>query len=113
MKAETRKFNHNFTIEMLGSMPISKKQTLHNALNRNDILTTYYGLDYQTVTVYKEGWYIECEGCRSRFGIWVGDKDGSFEYGKKKPTESKLSKLYRYDPEITSDDFYEITKELF
>lgn len=110
---QTRKFNHDFTIEMLQGMPREKKKVLNNALNRTNYLTSYYGLSLQNVTVYKEGWYIDFEGCRAGFKMWIGDEDGTFVYGKKKPINSKLNRLHSYDPEIYEADFVEIVKEVW
>ena len=94
----TRELNREFTKDILRAMPEDKKKVLVNALDRNCILTSYWGLDNQSVEVYKEGWYIKMEGCRSSFTMWVGDNDGEFVFGNRKPR--KLSYLHSYNPDI-------------
>lgn len=110
MTAETRKFNNDFTKEMLMQMPAEKKEQLHRAMQRGFYFTTYAGLDYQTVEVYKEGWYIILEGCQTAFKMWVGDDDGCFVYGKRKPNKNKLSLLHRYSPDLTEKDLYDVVE---
>lgn len=108
MTNSTRTFLNDFTKDLLREMPEDKKQVLRNACYRNLILTSYYGLDNQSVRVYKEGWYIEMEGCRCRFAMWVGDNDGDFTYGNRKPREDKLSYLYSFSPDIDFMHNFEI-----
>ena len=110
MTAETRKFNNDFTKEMLMQMPAEKKEQLHKAMQRGFYFTTYAGLDYQTVEVYKEGWYIILEGCQTAFKMWVGDDDGCFVYGKRKPNKNKLSLLHRYSTDLTEKDLYDVVE---
>ena len=102
----TRKFNKTFTMDMLRAMPEEKNKVLINALTRNDILTSFWGLGNQVVEVYKEGWYINMEGCRCSFAMWVEDNDGEFVFGKRKPKNIHL--LYRYDPDIDFMHEFEI-----
>ena len=108
MRIETRKWNHQFIMDMISEAPVTEKKKLYNALNRNNILTTYYGLDWQSVTVYKEGWYMVFRGCRCQFTMWVANCDGVFVFGKRKTIERKLNRLYAFDPEISSFDFDEL-----
>lgn len=101
---EMQEFNKNFTIEILMAMPEEKKRMLEKQMERTGYLTTYFGLDYQDVDVYKEGWYIKMDGCQSSFRIWVGDNDGEFVFGKRKPKDSKLSYLHTYTPGISEQE---------
>lgn len=79
--------------EMLNKMSQVKRTAYHNAVRRNLILTSSYDLEDVTMTVYKEGWYLVLEGCRSKFAIWYNDEDGELVEGRK-PVERKLHKLY-------------------
>lgn len=89
-------FQHDFAMDILKAMPENKKETLKHALDRNCILTTTYGLySSQTITVYKEGWYIELDGCRCNFKVWAGDNDGEFVFTRK-PNEKNLHPLYSH-----------------
>lgn len=90
-------FQHDFAMDILKAMPENKKESLRHALDRNCILTSYYGLSSsQTITVYKEGWYLELHGCRCCFKVWAGDNDGEFSFTRK-PPEKKLHKIYSHD----------------
>lgn len=81
--------------EMFKVIPADKLNTFNGAINRNAILTSSYFLAHGTLTVYKEGWYVEFEGCRSRFGYWCADNDGVFVPGRK-PSADKLRKLWSW-----------------
>lgn len=90
----TKEFMHDFTMYMLSEMPESKKETLRKACERNDYLTSFYGLSSnQVIHVYKEGWYLQLDGTRCSFKVWAYDNDGEFVFARK-PKESKLHKLY-------------------
>lgn len=80
---------------MIGAMPGEKKRVFINACVRNDILTTYYGMGFSTLTIYKEGFYIEFSGCRCSFSCYMEDHDGELQL-KRKPKESKLNKLWSF-----------------
>lgn len=108
---DTRAWNKEFAKELINGMPIKKKTVLANALYRNMYLTSFYGMNRQSVRVYKEGWYIEFEGTRSSFAAWVKDDDGTFVYGMKKPSEDKLSYLYSFDPDIWEHEFAELVRD--
>lgn len=82
------------TVEMMvEAMPESKLQVFRNACCRSAILTSYYGLGFSTLTIYKEGYYLEMQGCRSGFAVFVKDMDGELEVTRK-PKDSKLSRLW-------------------
>ena len=87
------RWNEELIKDMLAQMPESKKELLKKACHRNCLLTSSYSLENLTLTVYKEGWYIEMEGCRVNFKLWAGDNDGEFVFGRK-PAESRLNRLY-------------------
>ena len=95
-------------IEMImKALPDSKKKSLYNATNRNCILTSEYLLRNGTITTYKEGWYLELEGCRSRFAVWAWDCDGVVEIGRK-PIDSKINKIWGLAFDNTSLDAYPV-----
>ena len=95
-------------IEMImRSLPDSKKKSLYDATNRNCILTSEYLLRNGTITTYKEGWYLEMVGCRSRFAVFAFDRDGEIEIGRK-PIDRKLHKLWAIDFDNTSLDAYPV-----
>lgn len=79
--------------EMLITMPVAKKFALEKACLRNALLTSYFGLENMTLTVYVEGWLLTLNGCRSSFSVYAKDNDGVLEFTRK-PAESKLRKLY-------------------
>ena len=86
----------NMTVEMIfEAMPESKKEVFRNACARNDILTTTYGLMFSTLTVYKEGFYIEMNGTRSRFAAFARDYDGELVI-ERKPKADKLNELWSF-----------------
>ena len=95
--------NKEMVRDILTAMPREKKIQLHNACYRNYLLTSTYGLEFTTITIYNEGWYVEMEGTRCGFRIWVGDNDGEFVFGKRKPKESTLHKIWK-DRGATSVD---------
>ena len=83
----------SFTAYLFEHMPKDKQMSFARASYRNCYLTSEYTLRNAHLTVYKEGWYIEFEGCRSRFAAFAADNDGEFVW-KKKPVDSKLHKLW-------------------
>ena len=100
MKKDWGRFDEEFTVMLLKAMPEEKKQVLRNALNRNAYFTSAWTLEHGTLTVYKEGWYIELTGTQSGFKVFVLDNDRFDKVGNepfkviRKPVESKLNKLY-------------------
>ena len=86
--------NKEIVNRMLDEMPENKKATLRNALTRNCILTSYYGLSLGTLSVYKEGFYLEFTGTRCSFSVYAKDADGELVFGRK-PQEKSLNLLYR------------------
>lgn len=88
-----KQINKEIAREMLDRLSDQKKKVLDAALRRNAILTSDYGLENATLNVYKEGFYLVLEGCRSRFAVWYADNDGELIEGRK-PQENKLHKLY-------------------
>lgn len=84
------------TVEMMFEvLPKEKKEVFENACHRNDILTTYYGLGFSELSIYKEGYYLKMDGTRSSFAVFVKDNDGELEVTRK-PKDSKLSFLWGY-----------------
>lgn len=82
------------TIQMIfNEMPSDKKKVLENACTRNAILTSSYGLEHWVLSVYKEGFYIQGQGCRCTFSAWAKDDDGILIFGRK-PKEDKLHYLW-------------------
>lgn len=100
-----RQINEEITMDIINQMPDNKKQALKNALIRNSLLTSYYGLSLGYITVYKEGWLVQFDGCRCSFSVWAGDNDGEYTFGRK-PVESKLHKLYVM-PLYDTDKYFE------
>lgn len=94
------RFQEEFTMMLLESMPESKKEVLRNALYRNACFTSSRTLEHGTLTVYKEGWYIQLTGCQCGFNVFILDNDRFDETGEvpfktiRKPIDKKLSKLY-------------------
>lgn len=86
----------NMTVEMIfEAMPENKKEVFRNACIRNNILTSYYGLDFSELTVYKEGFYWSASGTRSGFAVFAKDNDGELDIIRK-PKENKLHRLWGY-----------------
>ena len=94
---------------MLEGIRNEKKIGLVRACERNEILTSYYGLEEAVLTIYREGFYLEPIGCRSSLLFGAGDDDGELVEGRK-PAERKLMKLYR-DTGKTEEfiDLYDLT----
>lgn len=105
------RFNEEFTTMLLEAMPEEKKDVLRNALDRNLSLTSSRTLEHGQLTVFKEGWYIELEGCRSGFKVFVLDNDRFDETGDtpfkviRKPADNKLSKLYSVSIHMWEADY--------
>ena len=99
------------TMEMIvEAMPDSKKNALKNACQRNNILTTYYGLGFSELSIYKEGYYWKAEGTRSNFAVFVKDDDGKLSVIRK-PKDSKLSYLWGHSwlnemPKAVEEEIY-------
>lgn len=91
--SETCKFMLDFTLELLKNMPEDKRETLRAAIRRTALLTSEFNLQNTNVSIYKEGYYITAEGCKSKWSMFVRDNDGEFEYIRK-PNENTLHYLY-------------------
>ena len=101
-----KSISYEFAKEILKTMPNDKKETLKKALNRNMILTSARILENGKITVYKEGWYLELNGCRCRFAVWAEDNDGELII-KRKPNENKLHRLYKDSIYLQEYDYEE------
>ena len=95
------RYQEGFTMMLLEeALPEEKKNVLRNALGRNCIFTSARTLEHGTITVYKEGWYIQLTGCQVGFNVFVLDNDrfdptGTIPYRViRKPVDRKLHKLY-------------------
>ena len=88
-----RQINKEIAKEMFNGMSDHKAQVLEAARRRNGILTSTFDLENVTLTIYKEGFYLEMTGCRSRFALWCFDRDGELVEGRK-PAEKSLHKIY-------------------
>ena len=100
-----------FTMMLLAAMPEEKKAVLKNALARNSYFTSAWTLEFGTLTVYKEGWYIELNGTQSGFKVFVLDNDRFDETGTvpfkviRKPVDSKLHPLYQSNLHLWESDY--------
>jgi len=89
-----------FAMMLLEMLPEEKKNVLRRALERNCIFTSARTLEMGTITVYKEGWYIQLTGCQVGYKVFVLDNDRFDPTGTvpfrviRKPHDRKLSKLY-------------------
>ena len=93
---DTRKEIAEMTVEMMfDAMPESKKEVFRKACYRAALLTSYYGLGFSTLSIYKEGYYLTMEGCRSSFAVFVKDDDAELSVVRK-PKDDKLSYLWGY-----------------
>lgn len=101
-----KKINQEIANMILQDMPIAKKQSLKNALDRNEILTSARVLPIGEITVYKEGWYLQLLGTRCRFSVYAEDKDGELIF-KRKPSERSINKLYTQTLYFNEHDFKE------
>lgn len=88
-----RSYNREIAAEIMNKLPEAKMNALRNACIRNSMLTSFYGLENMTMTVYIEGFKLQLDGCRSSFSVYAKDNDGEFEITRK-PAESKLHRLY-------------------
>ena len=75
------------------ALPEKKRKTFEAAEYRNRYLTSEYMLRNGRITTYIEGWYLELEGCQSRFAVFAKDVDGCVEICRK-PNENKLHRLW-------------------
>lgn len=101
--------NKEIALEMLSNIPKSKKITLKKAVMRNWNFTSTYALPYGTMTVYKEGFYLQLEGTKCQFSVYAADDDGTLVVLKKKPAEKFLSRLYRdSDLKFLESDFIQL-----
>ena len=99
--------NYEIATRMLQEMPKEKKSSLNKALDRNLSLTSVRVLSFGEITVYKEGWLLTLQGTRCQFSVFAKDNDGEFEFCRK-PTESKLHKLYAENLRFNETDFREM-----
>ena len=88
-----QKVNMEIARDIMGMLPTSKQIALDNACGRNFMMTSSYELENMVFTVYKEGFMIELQGCRSAFRVFAKDNDGKLEITRK-PNENKLHKIY-------------------
>ena len=88
-----KQINREMIRMIMNEMPEQKKQQYKNACVRNGLLTSSYNLPWASIRVYKEGWYVEFEGTRSRFAVFAKDNDGEIEIIRK-PNENKLHFIY-------------------
>ena len=103
-------YNREIAAEILRKLPESKMTALRNACIRNEMMTSSYGLENATMTVYIEGFKLHLDGCRASFSVYAKDNDGEFEITRK-PAENKLRKLYEtWDKTYRIIDLYELTK---
>ena len=102
-----KRFNEEFTIDLLKSMPEEKKEILRKALDRNFYFTSSWTLEHGTMKVYKEGWYIELRGTQCGFKVFIKDNDGEFETIRK-PIDKKLSKLYETSIHMWEGDYEDL-----
>lgn len=108
-----RKVNKEIAQEIMNMLSEQKIKVLDNACTRNLMLTSSYGLEDMTMTIYLEGWKIQLDGCRSSFSVFAKDNDGELEITRK-PAESKLHKLYEeWDKTDNVIDLYKITEPLY
>lgn len=86
----------DMTFEMvLKALPQEKLDVLDRACYRTFLLTSYYGMSRAELEIYKEGFYLSFEGCRSTFSVYVEDNDGELIV-KRKPRNDKLHALWRW-----------------
>lgn len=98
------KVNRELVMDIIKGLPDTRKRVLGDALYRNFILTSAWVLSGCTLSVYKEGFYVELGGTRSAFRVWVSDNDGELVYGRK-PAEKTLHKLYEEWGQMSESDF--------
>ena len=97
--------NKEIIVEILSKLPENKKNTLKKALTRNEILTSSYVLEDAILTIYKEGFYVELDGTRTKFSVFAYDNDGELVIADRKPHKTKLHKLYDEFEKIDESDF--------
>lgn len=99
-----RSINEQLALEIFKVLPVEKREQLTKVLNINNHLTSSRMLEHGTMTVYKEGFYLELKGCRCGFKVYAEDNDGELII-KRKPTEKKLNKLYSTAVWFDEDDY--------
>lgn len=105
-----KSWNRELAQDIMNMLPESKMTALRNACSRNEWLTSSYGLEDMTMTVYLEGFKLKLEGCRSTFSVYAKDNDGELEITRK-PAEKMLHKLYEvWDKTDNVVDLWELTK---
>lgn len=111
MEKTMERFNEEFVVLVLSSMPEDKKRILRNALERNEVLTSARTLETGVVTVYREGWYIELDGTRCGFKVFILDNDIYDDVGDtpfkviRKPRAEKLHPIGKYSVHMFESDF--------
>ena len=86
--------NEQITLEIIKVLPDDKLEKLIKVLDRNEALTSTWDISDVTITVYKQGWYIEFIATRSRYAVFAYDRDGDYEITDRKPHENKLDRIY-------------------
>lgn len=81
---ETIRRTVEFTAWLINSAPAAKREGLNKAVDRTMNFTSDTHM-YTHLETYIEGWYIVCEGCQTRWAMWVGDNDGDLDYSHRKP----------------------------
>lgn len=104
-KGDMYAINKIIALEILHKLPENKLNVLRKALVRNYILTSSYDLEHGTLTIYKEGYYLEINGTRVKFSVFAYDNDGELIIAERKPHNSKLSKLYDDYMHFDESDF--------
>lgn len=100
--------NHDLALDILRAMPEKKKEALRRALAINNHNTSARMLEHGSMTVYKEGWYVELNGCRCSFAVYAEDHDGEIIPMQRKTIEKKLHFLYCTTLSFDESDFDDI-----
>lgn len=94
--------NWSLCKDIITNLPETKRTVLDKALDRNFSYTSVANLEDITLLVYKQGYELFCQGCKTHFSVYVNDNDGELEYTRK---PRKLDWLYT-DTGKVSEDFY-------
>ena len=95
--------NKSIALIMLAILPEEKRKTLSDACDRNNYLTSFYGLPEAKLEIYKEGFYLKLEGTRCNFSVYAKDNDGDLEILQRKPRV--LSYLYTDSFKMSESDY--------
>lgn len=101
-KAKAIKISKQLAKYIIGILPESKRDILDKALDRNLYLTSVRTLSYGLLKVYEEGFYLELEGTRSSFKVFVKDFNGDLEVIRK---PVNLHILYHIGFNMNEDDY--------